>query len=541
MIPNELYYFVPGQVILHIEHDKMTRDNLEAAIATFLSIPNPSWNQLALIKGNAITFPLIKSDHGKYISILLTQFDPYPLKENELDLNEHQNFPINQLIQLYTELGTGIFISHDPYIFLRTLAPNLLASGTPHQPGLGGPGSWPEEAVQPSDHLGKFTLPGHPNLNEYNLSSIGEKVEVAILDTAPSSSYYMGSVGGTPMGLGLPLPDINQWPDHNLLQKLLGQGGKLVNNIVGYQPTWKDFCFSLQGHGYLMPDHGLFIAGIIYNIAPGAQLKLYEVLNPYGAGSYYSIYAGLERALADFKGRDQRLVDKLIINLSLVLNLPVVLNLPQLPDKGNIYVYMNYDLGITDKYIEQEQIECFDKMSFSIREILRQIVGLKNVLVVAAAGNDAKEGSRPCTRYPAACQGVIGVGALPKDSLVSLCTHRPATYSNICDQPLDEGYMTLGGESGVNNGIRGVFIHDFPNRANPALPIKNNSGWAWWAGTSFAAPIISGMLAAGWSKSWGSRATVGVSASVKAHSFLNLASAFNTTNIKEKVIVVTQA
>ena len=24
MAPNELYYFVPGQVILHIEHDDMT-------------------------------------------------------------------------------------------------------------------------------------------------------------------------------------------------------------------------------------------------------------------------------------------------------------------------------------------------------------------------------------------------------------------------------------------------------------------------------------------------------------------------------------
>ena len=415
MTPNELYYFVPNQVILHIEHDKMNKDDLEAAVAAFLSIPNPPWDSLALLKGNAITFPLIRSDHGKYISIVLTQFDPYPLKGNEFDLNGQQNFPINQLIQLYIELGTGVFISNDPYIFLRTLSPNLLASGTPHQPGLGGPGTWPEAAVKPSDNLAKFTLPGPLNLNEYNLLSVGEKVEVAILDTAPSTTRYMDYKNGIPGALGLPLPDINQWPDHTLLQQLLGPSGILVDHIVGYQPTWEDFCFSLRGHEYLMPDHGLFIAGIIHTIAPGARLKLYEVLNPYGAGSYYSIYTGLERALADFNGRDRRLVDKFIVNMSLVLNLPVVLNLPQLPDKENIYVYMNYDLGITDKYVEQEQIECFDKMSFSIREILRQIVGLKNVLVVAAAGNDAKDGSRPWARYPAACQGVIGVGALPKD------------------------------------------------------------------------------------------------------------------------------
>lgn len=100
--------------------------------------------------------------------------------------------------------------------------------------------------------------------------------------------------------------------------------------------------------------------------------------------------------------------------------------------------------------------------------------------------------------------------------------------------------MTLGGEYGIDNGVRGVYIHDFPNSSNPGAPITNTTGWAWWAGTSFAAPIISGMLAAGWSTNWGSLVTIGASTSVKAHNFLNRASDGKITSYKERVILVTQ-
>ena len=122
-------------------------------------------------------------------------------------------------------------------------------------------------------------------------------------------------------------------------------------------------------------------------------------------------------------------------------------------------------------------------------------------------------------RYPAAAPGVIGVGALSGEG-VDL-----ASYSNFCDEPPSEGFMTLGGEPGTENGILGVYIHEFPvdNGSNdPDYHVEqpqpghlrgpadyspdlseiqynpNLFGWAWWAGTSFATPIISGLLAAAW-------------------------------------------
>lgn len=40
-----------------------------------------------------------------------------------------------------------------------------------------------------------------------------------------------------------------------------------------------------------------------------------------------------------------------------------------------------------------------------------------------------------------------------------------------------------------DHGMLGIYIGDFPD-AQP-----NTNGWAWWAGTSFAAPVISSLLA----------------------------------------------
>jgi hypothetical protein len=89
---------------------------------------------------------------------------------------------------------------------------------------------------------------------------------------------------------------------------------------------------------------------------------------------------------------------------------------------------------------------------------------------------------------------VLGVGALKEDST------DPTLYSNTSDQPDGEGIATFGGEKYADvpvshtkpgTGILGVYTGMFPDDPNAPL-----TGWAWWAGTSFAAPIISGTLAA---------------------------------------------
>jgi len=132
------------------------------------------------------------------------------------------------------------------------------------------------------------------------------------------------------------------------------------------------------------------------------------------------------------------------------------------------------------------------------------------IAIVAAAGNDAIGGKgphgthRPQARFPAAFDKVVGVGALKKDDA-------QAEYSNISDQPGAVGIATLGGRAEMkaipgqrgkevgyaveNESVLGVYIGDFPD-LDPGTTIENANGWGWWAGTSFAAPIVSGAIAA---------------------------------------------
>jgi len=84
--------------------------------------------------------------------------------------------------------------------------------------------------------------------------------------------------------------------------------------------------------------------------------------------------------------------------------------------------------------------------------------------------------------------------------------YAPSQFANLaCIPPLNEGVATFGGDSygstdanGLPDAVRGIYIAPtFPNGE------QNISGWADWSGTSFAAPIISGLgahlLAQGWS------------------------------------------
>ena len=333
------------------------------------------------------------------------------------------------------------------------------------------PGLWPIQLPELPHELKKMT---------------GDGVTVFVLDSLPSEGDMRraASAGG----------------EHNLL--LLD----LINNVTFTYPalpeildrpgpqqtmTGKD----IQGRavGFRMPDHGLFVAGIIRDIAPNAHIECIRVLNDYCAGTVQILTGQLHSILdriqyGDLQGRD------VVINMSL-----------EIPD----------DVDVKTSGID---------LNLARLQLLAAIRSLSNrgVIFVASAGNEGDrrymkpKGEHPNALYPAAyayplgkVEGVdnmIPVGAVDRERKITSYSCYPGT----------RGVSTYGGEvptgfmnkethmTEVDTRKIDAVIGVYTQLSYPALsiddpeatyPVPNGHGWANWIGTSFATPIISAVVA----------------------------------------------
>jgi hypothetical protein len=270
-----------------------------------------------------------------------------------------------------------------------------------------------------------------------------------------------------------------------------------------------------------MTDHGLFAAGIIHSIVPEADIHLIEVLNEFGVGDMLSLAEGMNKVFTEIyrPGSGRRLV----VNCSWMIDLPLCEgHYVSTPDSG---VEFEFEEALR-LYVDGTERD----QAYALRATCNSIF-LAGGQVVAAAGNDwdwakrkkdIKNGgpgakkdeprlSAPKARYPAAFASVMGVGALPRGPKQN-SKYEASSYSNLGDKPAHMGVMTLGGEEGSGQGVLGLYLEDqYPvEKPNPnpsekykrEFAMKTRDGndeknaWAWWAGTSFATPILTGTIAA---------------------------------------------
>ncbi|HJT54936.1 MAG TPA: S8/S53 family peptidase [Ktedonobacteraceae bacterium] len=408
---------------------------------------------------------------------------------------------------------------------LLAASPNWLGDGTPVCHNGGGPGA-PPIPVPTKDSCD--AEPGYWPIKLPDLSShcspiagmTGEGVTVFVLDTMPELQ---------PDDI---LKAAKRAGKHNLLlheiaQEMMRSVSPYIRREYQYLPdhlrenaddqitTGQDIYG--RPYGFDMEDHGLFVTGIVRDLARGANIHYRRVLNDRGTFDMLTLMDALQKI--------QQLMLKSVDEGGLQ-GRPVVINLSLVvapPQEELLGVWLGSNGSIPPDVLSQIKSSS-DLLLIGLRTIIQNLTAL-GAVIVAAAGNDSNNPATPerrGPRYPAAFPEVISVGAVDK-------CYRAASYSNFPVLPPNHnGVATYGGSrpipvppvgpSGtiplgtvgpdprtstaardVDSPI-GVFSsHHYPKLVAedrpPDYEAADEHAWAYWSGTSFATPIISAVAA----------------------------------------------
>ncbi len=393
-------------------------------------------------------------------------------------------------------------------VTLDAVSPSWLVRSVSEGSGTGGPGGWPmayrgapelapyqiryrrirnrliDDAILwiralLAETLG-FSWPKIRTLEDIvTNTNKGEGVHVIILDTIPTSDTNRA---------------YQRYKDkHPLINSLLTPNGRLKQYPL--DPTIKTEIDGLTAvaHDYDMSDHGLFVAGVIHTIAPLAKLHLIEVLNCNGIGNSDSMTFGLNKALQIMKDTNNA-SQSFVVNCSFTVDLPLEARhlLTRVFAGTAADFFTRWDKELEDEILKKILDPVWLASQKTWLQQLCDTIYYYESRVIAAAGNDrlSTEEDAPQARMPAALSSVQGVGALPRlAARLQNGQRSTASYSNLADTPSRIGIVTLGGEAGEWQGVLGLYLGQFPGGE------ANNTNWAWWPGTSFATPILSGITA----------------------------------------------
>lgn len=207
-----------------------------------------------------------------------------------------------------------------------------------------------------------------------------------------------------------------------------------------------------------MRNHGLFVAGMVHALAPGCRTELVRILENDNRGDLFTLLREIfnflksaTAASAPWRG--------VVLNLSLGIRVP--------PGEAGF----NFPPEVRSLIYLMRAARCLE------------------VVVVAAAGNESHDGQLRFPNLPARLEQVIGVEASTRD-------RGRACYANRGDIAAPGGD---GGPGANNRCVPRAQSCSGPDCefgvVGPALEDAPRPGFIFWVGSSFAAPMVSGLAA----------------------------------------------
>lgn len=308
---------------------------------------------------------------------------------------------------------------------------------------------WEQWALRPAPGINLFT--GSAPLEGRTVDGTGAGVEVAVFDTSPfeSEGGYQFAGWGPPEVEPLALT---------------------VSHPVAL-PT------SLAADETSIADHGLFVSGLVYAVAPDSEIHLIRILNDEGQGTLQAFIDALNLYVRERLG-EQGSLQNTVINLSLGTAEPDDAELP--PEARRAIARMLDLWGYTPLSGDRTPV-------FSL-EIPMLIVESYGGTVIAASGNDSapQPANDPLpSQIPAAYGLVLGVEASNQTAARSCYSNEGDVLApgGDGDASCEPAHLTCDVESA--NCEFGVISY----------ALIATRGFAYWVGTSFATPLLSGMTA----------------------------------------------
>lgn len=497
-------FYIRGQVILTgpVDEFPKTIDSLAAAgikltpvILCTLNIP-PSMPEIKLgeITSPSPKEPQIPRGDGSYASFPFR--DPGDSRKprvegNRLGMNLYQfdnlQVSLTKILQQLNELQKGQakqdWVYADPNYLTGIMADTACSSpfgvsgspfgvsGSPYSGmGLNAARShfWDQWAFQ------RVGLP-EPNSIERKLVGTGEGMRVGVFDTSP----YSIAPGDPPT----PFPNTNIIPELKLTVHYPIQISNLSANTAPID----------------IKDHGLFVSSLIHAFAYDSQIDLYRVLDDAGCGDLYR----LNIAMLDFLSADwspNGLIKHAVINLSLGVRKP-----RYLPTDSPAFDTSKAEISKLGEEILEAFMTVQADPSIESLETVTQFASQAGMVIVAAGGNDSNKNDPSYPNplpmeLPADYSYVIGVSASTNTD-----NNGPACYSN-------QGNVAAPGGDAKEVDSNGNLTCVPPTNYCPNIDSLNpdpsceygviglstlstNTGYAYWVGTSFATPMVSGLAA----------------------------------------------